>query len=180
MYKLLKVILPLLLILCIIFLAGCTSKNVGDETTLPLDKILTGLLTENVELYKSAFSPDYIEKVTAALSLIEEDINILLANTIKDAIDVRNANYGEKTQINYVLISKNVMTTDDLKEPYWDNYDITYNLPVDKITEAYKATFDIIYKGKESSETKRAEYKLLKIDGGWYLHPETFMNVFSG
>lgn len=172
-------LLTFVLVFCLIFFTGCSNSNVGDETTDPLDKIITGILTENAELYKSAFSPDYIEQVTKIYEQVNQDINTELSEIFKNALDAHSVNYGKKIHINYVLISKDSLTEKELKEPYLDLNVFAYDLPVDKITEAYVATFDITVRGNESNETKKAEYKLLKINGQWYLHPQSFMTVFS-
>ncbi|PKM61191.1 MAG: hypothetical protein CVU97_07355 [Firmicutes bacterium HGW-Firmicutes-21] len=174
-----KSFIPLFLILCLLLATGCSDKNIGDKTTEPLDRLINGLLKKDTALYKSAFPPDYIDRATNAFDAIGNDIDKVLSELFTDALDAHIVNYGEKTRINYTLISKEELSSGDL-DKYWDLIVNGYDLPVDKITEAYRATVDVTVKGRDSEVTKRAEYKLLHIDGVWYLHPEVFMNVFSG
>lgn len=175
-----KRILLLFIILCLLSTASCKASNVGDETTEPLDKMINGLLSEDCTLYKSAFPSDYITLLTEELTAVGENIDTLITDIFKGALDAHIVNYGKNTCINYVLISKDAMTQEELNQIYLDYYLVEYNLPVEHITEAYKANFDITVKGDDTSSTRRAVYKLLKIDGVWYIHPESFMNVFSG
>lgn len=167
------------LILCFAFLAGCSSGNIGDETTEPLDKIISGVLKKNVAVYKSAFPPDYIAEVEKDFKIVGNDIDKELENTISQANDVLEANHGKKVKINYKQVSKIQMTRDDLNEKYWDLFINDYSIPVDRITEAYKETIEITIKGSEAQETITANFKFLKIDGTWYFHPESFMYVFN-
>ena len=165
----LRHIILFLITLCLLFSSACGTKNKGDETTQPLDKMINGLLSEDTGLYKSAFPPDYITALTEELSKIGENIDTLISNAFKGGLDAHVVNYGDDTRINYILISKEPMTQEELNEPYWDYYITDYNIPVGDITEAFKANFDLTVKGDESGSTKRAVYKLLKIDGIWYM-----------
>lgn len=174
-----KKLLLIFTLLCLIFTAGCSDKNSGDETTQPLDKLINGLLNEDTQVYKSAFTPDYITLLEKSFNIIGNDIDTVLKDTFKQALDVHEANYGENIRINYTLISKEEMSKEDLSEKNWNLYVDEYDLPADKISEAYLEEIDITVKGKDSTETKRAKFKLIKIDGVWYLHPENFMYVFS-
>ena len=177
--KLYSAYLVLLVLLLLLFASGCGNKNIGDETTQPLDRLIDGVLNQNTQTYASAFSPDFIERAEEVFSIIGSDVYAVLEETLKGAMDAHTVNFGDRVRINYALISKQKMSEEQLNEPYWNLYVDDYDLPVDKITEAYVAQFDITVKGKDSEETKQAQYKLLLIDGTWYLHPESFMNVFS-
>lgn len=172
-------LIAVFILLSLLFAASCSEKNIGDESTVPLDRLIGGIIREDIRLYKSAFPPDYIKEVERVFGIIGNDIDALLAENIKSALQSHNVNYGDKLRIKYKLISKTALTEQQLAEFYWDLYAETYNLPLDSITEAYTATFEITVKGKEASETKRAEYRLLKINGEWYLHPQFFMYMFS-
>lgn len=174
----LKKILAILLIFCFLCLSGCSSGNIGDETTEPLDKMIQGVLNKNISVYKSAFPPDYIEAVEYAYKRLSNDIDKELETTLSSANDVLEANYGKKVKINYKLVSKVKMTEKDLKEKYWDLLINSYSIPVEKITEAYKESIEITVKGRDTEESKTSEFKFLKIDGTWYIHPESFMFVF--
>lgn len=174
-----KKFLAVLLILLFVSLPGCSSRNIGDETTEPLDRIISGVLNSNVAMYKSAYPPDYIKEVETAFKRLSNDLDKELGNTISSANEVLLANYGKKVKINYKLISKEKMTEEALKEKYWDILINSYSIPVDKITEAYKEKIDITVKGAENEETKTYELKFLKVDGSWYIHPESFMFMFN-
>ncbi len=160
-------------------MSGCSSGNIGDETTEPLDKLIQGVLNRNVSVYKSAFPSDYIEAVETTFKRINNDIDKELEKTISSANDVLEANYGEKVKINYKLVSKVKLTEEDLKEKYWDMLINSYSIPVDKVTEAYKESIEITVRGSDTEETKTSEFRFLKIDGTWYIHPESFMFVFN-
>lgn len=167
------------LVLLIIMLAGCADKSQGDETTIPLDKIINGLKKSDASEYKSAFPPDYIERAAELFVLVGENIDTKLKETFAGAIQAHEVNYGKNFRITYKLLSKKPLTKEQLSEEYLDYYVLEYELPIDSIEEAYLGRFDIKVKGDEAEETKQAEYKLIKIDGIWYLHPESFMNMFS-
>jgi len=174
-----KILLAFSLLMCFAFLAGCSSGNIGDETTEPLDKIISGVLKKNAAVYKSAFPPDYIAEVEKAFRIVGNDIDQELENTFASAAEVLEANYGKKVKINYRQVSKTAMTTEDLTEKYWDLFINDYSIPVDRITEAYKESIEITIKGSENQETITAAFKFLRIDGKWYIHPESFMYVFN-
>lgn len=173
-----KKLLAVLLLTCLMFLSSCSSGNIGDETTEPLEKMISGVLKGNVSMYKSAFPSDYIEAVESAFKRLSNNIDKELETTVSNAKVAHEANYGEKVKINYKLVNKVKMSEDELKEKYWDIFINSYSLPVEKITEAYKETIEITVKGADSEETKTADFKFLKIDGKWYIHPESFMYVF--
>lgn len=181
-FKKAKSIIVFLLIVCITAasLSACAaSGNSGDETTVPLDKLTEAVFNNDINLYKSAFPPDYINQLSDVLSKLEQDINKILSSTVTDSTNALEANYGKKTKISYVLKSKTALSKEELQKPFWDIYLDNYSLPVEKITDAFRVTVDITVKGSESSTTKEAQFTVIKIDGTWYLHPESFMTTFN-
>ena len=161
-------------------LTGCKAKSVGNEKTVPIDRLVEAVLEQNVSAYKNAFLPDYIEAATARFAGLGGSIDDAVNETFSTAAEAFDANYGgTEPHIYYTLQSEaEVAVAEVLKEPYWDLWVDGYALPESGIEAAATVTVTIHIEGEKSEGANDTTFLMLKTDGIWYLHPKFFRFAF--
>lgn len=165
-----------LLLLCGL-LAACSSghKNSGDATTLPLDNLLASVTSLDTAKYRSAFPPDYIDRVEAELPLIGEDIDTKIKTDMELALDAREMDFGSKSYVFYTLTASEKLDVSTLYGDYGDYYIDGYTIPEGSVSEAYTVTALLTAGGNSSESRNTASFVVLSISGVWYLHPKYFL-----
>ena len=170
-------------ILCVLLAAAmllaAVSCSGGDETTKPFDSLINGFLKNETAAYLSAFDGEYVTAATEVYKQLGRNLKSELKDSITASLDNLEYTNGAKLKISYKIINKTGMTQAEIGQPYLDLHVISYDLPLDKITEAYKTTLSVKIKGKTNTEELEIEIKTLKINGKWVLHPEMFMFMFA-
>ncbi len=167
----------LLLALCIL-LCGCETGDatVGNEKTVPLDRIIDALRSGGVSTYESAFPQTFCEQYQTNAGDLQEHLRLLLEAARSYDLD----RYGEDVQITYTLTDAERYDT-SLLEPFYQALapDFVYALPTESVTDAAEINMTVYFKGSYLEETFDCTYLTLCIDGNWYLHPKHFGTVLK-
>ena len=165
-----------LLLLFILPLCGCGEKeSIGNEKTVPLDRIAEALKTESVATYESAFPPDFCSAYRQAYPDLPDTIETLLSV----ANEFNSENYGEEFTIRYELTETELCDPAQFAGEYKLNTLDTISYVIPLASEAARIHVKIYRTGSFSETEKEASYVVLLIDGTWYLHPQEFGTVLN-
>lgn len=168
----------LFLLLCIL-LCGCDAGNasVGNETTIPLDRILEALQTDSISVYESAFPPSFCKQYRDAFPDTEEMLELLLST----ANGFNRETYGEDVTLRYELKESDPYDHTSFEEYYASTSlgEFVYTMPVSQITEAKQITVCVYTEGSYLEAEQEVTYLVLCIGGNWYLHPRHFGTVLK-
>lgn len=165
-----------LLLLFALLLCGCgkhTKESVGDEKTVPLDRILEALKTGSIATYESAFPPDFCFAYREAFSDMSETVELLL----RVANEFNREHYGEDCAIRYELTKTELCDPAQFAEEIQFNNLDTFFYTVPLASEAAKIHVTVYHTGSFDEMEKEEIYTVLLIDGTWYLHPMNFGTV---
>ena len=168
----------LLLLLAVLLLtAGCTpaEETRGNQTTVPIDRIIEALETGNTGLYESAFPADFSAQYRAAYP----DLSTTLRDLLSVASQKNRAELGELQSIRYQLTASKEQSISVL-EPYYGYTGLDaflYEMPLEKISAMREISLRITFEGSLDDFPAELTYRVLCIDGFWYLHPESFGTV---
>jgi len=167
-----------LLLTVLVCLSGCDATaegSRGNALTVPLDRILEALQTGNVGLYESAFPTDFTVQYRSEYPDLADTVEeILISAKHKNRKDL-----GDTFSIRYRLTGNEKLSTDIL-EPYYGYTGVDpfrYTMPLESITDFREITVKVSFEGSFDSFEKELAFRVLCIDGVWYLHPESFGTV---
>lgn len=166
-----------LMLLFALLLCGCggSSESIGDEKTVPLDRILEALKTGSIATYESAFPPDFCNTYRQAYPDMPDTIEMLLSV----ANEVNSEAYGEDFAIRYELTKTELCDPAQFAGAYDLNTIDTVSYTVPQAREAARIHVKVYRTGSFSETEKEASYVVLLIDGTWYLHPQEFGTVLN-
>lgn len=164
-----------LLLLLALLLCGCgkDQENIGDETTIPLDRILEALKTGSIATYESAFPPDFCRTYREAYPDLPETVEMLL----RVANEFNIERYGEDYTVHYALTDTELCDPAQFVGEYQFNNLDTFSCTISLASQAAKIHVTISHTGSFDELEKGAIYTVLLIDGTWYLHPLSFGTV---
>ena len=167
-----------LLLLLALLLCSCgedPNKSIGDEKTVPLDRILEALKTGSIAAYESAFPPDFCNAYRLAYPDMPETIDALLST----ADEFNREHYGENCTIRYELTNTEIRDPAQYAgEHRLDTLDvISYVVPL--ASKAARIYVTVYRTGSFDEAEKESSYVVLQIDGIWYLHPQEFGTVLN-
>lgn len=171
------VALLLLMLSLALLLCGCGGKeeSIGDEKTVPLDRILEAIKTGSTATYESAFPPDFCRAYRTAYPDIPETVETLLSKA--NAFNIES--YGEDCTIRYELTETELCDPAQFAGEYqFDTLD-SFSFSVAQASEAARIHVKIYRTGSFDEAEKEASYVVLLIDGTWYLHPQLFGTVLN-
>lgn len=167
-----------LLLLLVLLLCGCEKEpeeSIGDERTVPLDRILEALKTESVASYESAFPPDFCRTYREAYPDMPETVEALLAAT-----NVYNHNhYGEDCTVRYELTETELCAPTQFAGEYQYNRLDSFSFTIPWVSEAARIHVTVYHTGSFDEVQTEVVYEVLLIDGTWYLHPMLFGTVLD-
>ena len=168
----------LFLLLALLFcLAGCDTPggSTGYALTVPLDRIIEAVETGNRGLYESAFPTDFPVQYRMQSGEYAKTLSDLLAA----AAEKNRKDLGDTWSIRYELTgSKRLEIT--LLERYYGYTGLDpfrYTMPLEYISDFREITVTVYFEGSFDSFEKELTYRVLCIEGLWYLHPESFGTV---
>lgn len=171
-HKIIALLLLLALLLC-----GCkdSDESIGDEKTVPLDRILESLKTGSIATYESAFPSDFCFAYREAFSDMPETVELLL----RVANEFNREHYGEDCKIRYELTKTELCDPAQFAGEYQFNNLDTFSCTVPLASEAAKIHVTVYHTGSFDETEKEEIYTVLLIDGTWYLHPMEFGTVLN-
>lgn len=166
-----------LLLVLLTCLAGCNAggETRGNALTVPLDRIIEALETRNAGLYESAFPTDFTVRYRREYPDLSDTIGEMLA-----AAETKNlADLGDTFEIRYELTGNKGLDVTLLERYYgYTGLDpFRYTMPLESITDFREITVKVYFEGSFASFEKELAFRVLCIDGVWYLHPESFGTV---
>lgn len=165
-----------LLLLLALLLCGCagkTEENVGNEKTVPLDRILEALKTGSVATYESAFPSDFCRAYREAYPDMPETVEALL----NAANGFNREHYGEDYTIRYELTETELCDPAQFAGEYQFNHLDTFSCTVPLASEAARIHVTVYHTGSFDELEKEEIYTVLLINGIWYFHPQLFGTV---
>lgn len=163
--------LLLALLLC---LAGCDTPagSTGNALTVPLDRIIEAVETGNAGLYESAFPTDFPAQYSAQNGTYAKTLSDLLAA----AWEKNKADLGDTWSIRYELTGNKGLDITLLERYYgYTGLDpFRYTMPLEYISDFREISVTVYFEGSFASFEKELTYRVLCIEGLWYLHPESF------
>lgn len=167
-----------LLLLLVILLCGCgkaSGKNIGNEKTVPLDRILESLRTGSTATYESAFPPEFCRTYREAFPDLSETVEKLLRTA--NAYNLES--YGEDCKIYYELTDTELCDPSQFAgDIQFDHLD-TFSCTLPLASEAAKIHVTVHRTGSFDETEKELTYVVLLIDGTWYLDPLVFGTVLN-
>ena len=167
-----------LLLLLALLLCDCAEKSdesIGDEKTVPLDRILEALKTGSVAAYESAFPSDFCREYRK----IYADMPKTVENLLIAANEFNCEHFGEDCAIRYELTETELCDPAQFTGEYQFNRLDTFSFTLPKASEAARIHVKIYHSGSFDKAEKEGSYVVLLIDGIWYLHPQTFGMVLN-
>ena len=167
----------LLLLALLLLTAGCSAPETsrGNQTTVPIDRIIEALNTGNTGLYESAFPASFSSQYRGEFP----DLSTTLRELLAAAAEKNRTDLGDTWSIRYELTGSKGLETSSL-EPYYGYTGLDaflYEMPLDAITQLREISLTVYFEGSFDSFTAELTYRVLCIDGFWYLHPESFGTV---
>lgn len=168
-----------LLLLFVLLLCGCgrkTEESIGDEKTVPLDRILEAMKTGSVATYESAFPPDFCSTYRQAYPDMPDSIETLL----NVANEVNRESYGVDCTVRYELTETELCDPAQFAGEYKLNTIDTVSYIIPRASEAARIHVKVYRTGSFNETETEESYVVLMIDGTWYLHPMEFGMVLNG
>lgn len=174
---------PVLLALCLVllcWLSACSDawENSGNAQSEPLDRLLAGISSGSASVYESAFPPEFCRQYREQYADLDRTVTYLLTEANKRFIQ----QYGEGVQLRYELQAVRDCDFHSLpakEQVLFSGLDeVRYTLSASNITAAayLQATVHMI--GDYERGQREVSLLVLCIDGQWYLHPQSFGEVF--
>lgn len=167
-----------LLLLLALLLCGCgwdPKESIGDERTVPLDRVLEALKTGSIATYESAFPPDFCNAYRSAYPDMPETIEVLL----NAANEFNSEYYGEDCAIRYKLTNTELCDPAQFTGDHKLNTIDTLSYIVPQASEAARIHVTVYREGSFGKTEKEESYVVLLFDGIWYLHPMHFGTVLN-
>lgn len=166
-----------LLLAVLLCLAGCSASvgSRGNAQTVPLDSIIEALRIGNAGVYQAAFPEDFV----AAYQAQYPDFTVTLEGLLSSAAEKNKEDLGDTWSIHYELTASEKLSVDSLEQNYgYEGLDsFWYAFPVEHITDYRKISVTVYFEGSFHSFETKLTYRVLCLDGIWYLHPESFGSV---
>lgn len=166
-----------LLLLAVLLLVGCSvaEETRGNQTTVPIDRIIEALNTGNTGLYESAFHPSF----SAQYRTSYPDLSATLRDLLSVASEKNRTELGELKSIRYQITASREQELSSLEAYYgYTGLDaFLYEMPLESISAMREISLRITFEGSLDDFTAELTYRVLCIDGFWYLHPEAFGTV---
>lgn len=166
-----------LLLLAALLLVGCSvaEETRGNQTTVPIDRIIEALNTGNTGLYESAFHPSF----SAQYRTTYPDFSTTLRDLLSVASEKNRTELGELKSIRYQITASREQELSSLEAYYgYTGLDaFLYEMPLESISAMREISLRITFEGSLDDFTAELTYRVLCIDGFWYLHPEAFGTV---
>lgn len=166
------------LLLLALLLCGCggkTEESIGDEKTVPLDRILEALKTESVATYESAFPADFCRAYRAAYPDMPETVETLL----RVASEFNREHYGDDCTIRYELTETELCEPAQFAGEFQFNYLDTFSYTLPQASKAARIHVTVYRAGSFDEAEKEETYVVLLIGEIWYLHPMLFGTVLN-
>lgn len=166
------------LVLVALLLCGCGGaprRNVGDERTVPLDRILEALETGSAAAYETAFPPDFCRAYREAYPDLSETVEMLL--TVANEFD--SEHYGEDCKIRYRLTDTEFCDPAQFAGEFQFNNLDSFSYTVPLAREAVRIHVTMYRTGSFDEAEKEETYVVLLLDGTWYLNPLLFGTVLN-
>ena len=170
-----KVVALLLLLLLLCGCSGNPNESIGDEKTVPLDRILEALKTGSIATYESAFPPDFCDAYRQAYPDMPDTIETLLSV----ANEFNSQAYGEDFLIRYELNKTELCDPAQFAGEYKLNTLDTISYVIPQASEAARIHVKVYRIGSFDETEKEEAYVVLLIGGTWYLHPQEFGTVLN-
>lgn len=167
-----------LLLLLALLLCGCGGPprtNVGDEKTIPLNRIIEALETGSAACYETAFPPDFCRAYREAYPDLSETLDMLLAVANK----FNSEHYGEDCEIRYRLTETELCDPAQFAGEFQFNNLDTFSCTIPLASEAARIHVTVYRTGSFDEAEKEETYVVLLIDGTWYLNPLLFGTVLN-
>ena len=133
------------------------------------------LNTGNTGLYESAFHPSF----SAQYRTTYPDLSTTLRDLLSVASEKNRTELGELKSIRYQITASREQELSSLEAYYgYTGLDaFLYEMPLEAISAMREISLRITFEGSLDDFTAELTYRVLCIDGFWYLHPEAFGTV---
>ena len=131
--------------------------------------------TGNTGLYESAFHPSF----SAQYRTTYPDLSTTLRDLLSVASEKNCTELGELQSIRYQITASKEQELSSLEAYYgFTGLDaFLYEMPLESISAMREISLEVTFEGSLDSHTAYLTYRVLCIDGFWYLHPESFGTV---
>lgn len=166
------------LLLLALLLSSCDGpprNNVGDEKTLPLDRILEALEAESAAAYETAFPPDFCRAYRDAYPDLTETVELLLS----EANAFNREHYGQDCEIRYQLTKTELCDPAQFAGEFQFNNLDSFPCTIPIASQAARIHVTVYHTGSFNKAEKEETYVVLLIDGTWYLNPLLFGTVLN-
>lgn len=162
------VVIAVIVLLCVLLLGGGYKK--------PLDNMIKAYETGEGKYIKAYYTKEQIENIEDVVDKSKkyddvEDYLDAKAENWKEAMEKR---FGEDFKIKYSIKKKKALTSKQLKE-IKESYEETYDVEKAKVTDGYKLTLSITWKGEDDeAEDDSRDFYVVKVNGDWTIQSGNF------
>lgn len=162
--KLIKLIIPIVVIIIVVMLGGYIKENTGYKAVL--NKYFKALETADGDLWRSIICDVYIDDLIDGWGYTEKE----LLENYQEALDETMVDYidrvGRNVKITYEITDSYIPDNDELHD--LNRWMEDYGFEDYPITDAIVVECEYVVTGEDGSGTKNCEMLLIEVDGDWY------------